>query len=593
MKFSCRHFYRVLLFLWLGAYSGMLCAKTWYVGILAPRGVQAAQQEWQPWLNWLSTQWENETFILVPMKLADAEQMIADNRVNFVLAPQAQFLSMKTGMEMRWLATLNRVDDAQPKAAELVGSALWVRKDGGLHDITQLRGKMIAAVQENAFGGFLLAYKLLYDAQLRENRDYELVFTGYPIDQTLLLLDRKQVDAAIAPLCLMEEMQSQGILDRSQYQLLHPINNQSACAGSTERFPNWSLAALPTVPDALATRLGSLLLQNQPDSLLPGWSPVVASTRVEEILHSIRRHPFQQSVWAGIKDWVAEYKTWVGVVLLFVFLSLLNYAWVSWLAWRRQKQITQAYEQMRAYERMMMQADRLNILGEMASGIAHEINQPVSVIRHYAEGTRYRLEKQKTNAELIPVLDKVIEQVERITQIIENLRKWVRSDRHYQSVAVNISQAVGKSVQFVRMQNNRHSMSIQINIPDDLVLFTVPSVIEQVLVNSLLNCWQQHATQVDIAIRYFDASFLGITITDDAGGFSREQLDFPFVPFRTNKDKGLGLGLVICERLMRVIGGSLLLDNRSDGVAGAIVTLKLPLKENTISQKESTLHDEN
>ena len=80
-----------------------------------------------------------------------------------------------------------------------------------MHDITQLRGKTIAAVQENAFGGFLLAYKLLYDAQLRENRDYELVFTGYPIDQTLLLLDRKQVDAAIAPLCLMEEMQSQGI----------------------------------------------------------------------------------------------------------------------------------------------------------------------------------------------------------------------------------------------------------------------------------------------------------------------------------------------------------------------------------------------
>lgn len=593
MKFSCRHFYRVLLFLWLGAYSGMLCAKTWYVGILAPRGVQAAQQEWQPWLNWLSTQWENETFILVPMKLADVEQMIADNRVNFVLAPQAQFLSMKTGMEMRWLATLNRVDDAQPKAAELVGSALWVRKDGGLHDITQLRGKMIAAVQENAFGGFLLAYKLLYDAQLRENRDYELVFTGYPIDQTLLLLDRKQVDAAIAPLCLMEEMQAQGILDRSQFQLLHPVNNQSACAGSTELFPNWSLAALPNVPDALATRLGSLLLQNQPDSLLPGWAPVVASTRVEEILHSIRRHPFQYSVWAGIKDWVAEYKTWVGVALLFVFLSLLNYAWVSWLAWRRQKQITQAYEQMRAYERMMMQADRLNILGEMASGIAHEINQPVSVIRHYAEGTRYRLDRQKTNAELIPVLDKVIEQVERITQIIENLRKWVKSDRHYQSVAVNICQAVGKSVQFVRMQNNRHSMNIQINIPDDLVLFTVPSVIEQVLVNSLLNCWQQQATQVDIAIRYFDASFLGITITDNAGGFAQEQLDFPFVPFRTNKDQGLGLGLVICERLMRVIGGSLLLDNRSDGVAGAIVTLKLPLKENTISQKESTLHDEN
>lgn len=161
MKFSCRHFFRILLLLWLAAYSGMLSAKTWYVGILAPRGVQAAQQEWQPWLNWLSTQWENETFILVPMQLADAEQMIADKRVNFVLAPQAQFLSMKTGVEMHWLATLNRMDVAQPKAAELVGSAVWVRKDSGLQDIAQLRGKTIAAVQENAFGGFLLGYKIV------------------------------------------------------------------------------------------------------------------------------------------------------------------------------------------------------------------------------------------------------------------------------------------------------------------------------------------------------------------------------------------------------------------------------------------------
>ncbi len=124
-------------------------------------------------------------------------------------------------------------------------------------------------------------------------------------------------------------------------------------------------------------------------------------------------------------------------------------------------------------------------------------------------------------------------------------------------------------------------MNIHINIPADLVLLTVPSVIEQVLVNSLLNCWQQQATQVDMSIRYFEEPFLGITIADNAGGFSQEQLEFPFVPFRTNKEQGLGLGLVICERLMRVIGGSLLLDNRSDGIAGAVVTLKLPLKKHS------------
>src|SRR5690606_5523395 len=125
------------------------------------------------------------------------------------------------------------------------------------------------------------------------------------------------------------------------------------------------------------------------------------------------------------------------------------------------------------------------------------------------------LQKQQTHTELIPVLDKVIEQVERITQIIENLRKWAKSERNDQSVPVNIAQAVAKSVQFVRLQNDRHLMDIHINIPADLVLLTVPSVIEQVLVNSLLNCWQQQATQVDMSIRSFDEPFLGITITDN------------------------------------------------------------------------------
>ncbi len=377
----------------------------------------------------------------------------------------------------------------------------------------------------------------------------------------------------------MEEMHANGMLDSSRFLLLNPVENNSACASSTELFPNWSLAALPGVPDQLVLQMTALLLQPKAEGDVPEWSPLVASTRVEQLLHSLQRHPFQQSVWDSVRGWVAEYKTWVGAALLFVLLTLLNYGWVSWLAWRRQKQLALAYEQMRNYERMMMHADRMNIIGEMASGVAHEINQPISVIRHYAEGSMFRLQKRNDCPELLPVLAKITEQVERITQIIENLRKWVKADRSYQSARVNVWDTVNKSVQFFRLQNEKHPMAIQVHIPRDLTLFTVPSVLEQVLVNSLLNCWQQQAGAVDIFIRWPDEPFIEIVIADDGGGFGQEQLDFPFVPFRSNKEQGLGLGLVICNRLMQAIGGSLLLSNREDGVAGAKVTLKLPLKE--------------
>lgn len=74
-----------------------------------------------------------------------------------------------------------------------------------------------------------------------------------------------------------------------------------------------------------------------------------------------------------------------------LLLLVLNYLWISFQIHRKSKALQQAYREMRHYEQQLVQADRLSILGEMSTGIAHEINQPLSAIRMYVEGVKYHL----------------------------------------------------------------------------------------------------------------------------------------------------------------------------------------------------------
>ncbi|WP_241761984.1 ATP-binding protein [Mannheimia granulomatis] len=92
------------------------------------------------------------------------------------------------------------------------------------------------------------------------------------------------------------------------------------------------------------------------------------------------------------------------------------------------------------------------------------------------------------------------------------------------------------------------------------------------LTNCLLNALQTGASE--IAIRLLpEENSLAIEIEDNGGGFSEAQLAFPFAPFRSDKPYGLGLGLLLCQRLMQSIGGDIALSNGEDG---AKVVLTIP-----------------
>lgn len=127
----------------------------------------------------------------------------------------------------------------------------------------------------------------------------------------------------------------------------------------------------------------------------------------------------------------------IKVGLFFVLLLLvLNYLWISFQIHRKSKALQQAYRETRHYEQQLVQADRLSILGEMSTGIAHEINQPLSAIRMYVEGVKYHLAQLPAEKNTVEILDKVLQQVDRSADIIRNLMNWAKGKKKHQVLSV-------------------------------------------------------------------------------------------------------------------------------------------------------------
>lgn len=547
-----------LVFLLL-LYCSSISAETWRIGILSQRGDSYTRTYWQPWVNWLNNQFIDESFEIVPLRLGEANH---HSDLDFLLTNQSQFFYLNN-QNVRWLATLTSPYATNSEYGS-VGSAIWVNADSSYRRLSDLKKKKLSAVDNDAFGGFLIGLYQFHQAGMRQNRDFSVHFTGFPVDNTIHLLAQRKVDAAIAPVCLLEELEKEGKLVRSDYRLLSPKNSHLPCGSSSELLPNWTLAAMENVPNTLAVQLTNYLLNSQPEHL-PSWTPPFSSFKADLILRQLYRHPQQKSLWRTVQDWILLNKFGLLAVVAFI---LFNLAVLRYQIYRKSKELNLAHREMQQYQQELIQADRLALLGEMSTGFAHELKQPLSAIRMYAEG----LKSQNKDTYQRLILDKLIMQFDRSTKTMQAIRDWVQNRPSCEPQLVILNELIGRVIEFISVEN-RENAQIQLLSEQRYTLKLNTTVLEQVLTNCLLNALQAGSSRVEVRLQAVENE-LKITIEDNGGGFSQTQLDFPFIPFRTDKPQGLGLGLVLCQRLMQSLNGRIELAN---GKSGAKIILTLPM----------------
>ncbi|GAB1438990.1 tetrathionate respiration histidine kinase TtrS [Providencia sp.] len=554
----------------------------WTIGVLALRGPSTTQSHWQPLIDTLNDSIPDERFTLLPLNLDEMREAISDRKIDFLLTNPAQFIQLDNRYHLRWLLSLRSDVEPNSTTRNVIGSLILVRKDSDITEAKNLIGKKVGAISPDAFGGYLLGYKVLRDMGYDAAKDFQMQFLGFPADALLYALRDDSLSAAIVPVCLLENMHSEGLIDKNQFRPLIQHPSSLSCLTSTELYPNWSFAALSDVPDNLVDKVTKTLLSADKTNMR--WGAPASVTQVETLLRDVNQHPQQRQIWQDIVSWTIQNQITISLVGLFFVLLGVNHVWIAFLVRRKSRQLEVAHNRLREQEANLQKAQRLNILGEMASGFAHELNQPLSAIRHYAQGCILRLTKESDSHPLITALTKIDDQAQRGADIIRNLRLWAGKPGHTPDVALSqqsVKQAINHIWQLLRA--DQHYPNTKLIVPEtpDVTLTLPDTLLEQLLSNLVSNSLQAGATVLNFGFHFAQGRFL-LVLQDDAGGMQLEQLKQGITPFATTKKEGLGLGLVICQRLIQSQGGDIRIENNltDDGLNGLRVTLIFNLPNN-------------
>jgi two-component system C4-dicarboxylate transport sensor histidine kinase DctB len=213
---------------------------------------------------------------------------------------------------------------------------------------------------------------------------------------------------------------------------------------------------------------------------------------------------------------------------------------------------------LQAVQQDLVQANRLAILGQVAAGVAHEINQPVATIRAYADNARVFLERGQGmsaahNMANIALL------TERIGTITDELRALSRKGRR-DAEPTPLRPVIEGAVQLLRSRFAGRMETLDIALPPpDLLVMGMRIRLEQVLINLLQNAFEaigDRQTDGRVEVRFEIAGeTVAVTVADNGPGISPEILQSLFTPFNTSKESGLGLGLVISKDIVADYGG--------------------------------------
>lgn len=204
-------------------------------------------------------------------------------------------------------------------------------------------------------------------------------------------------------------------------------------------------------------------------------------------------------------------------------------------------------------------AGRINIAGEMAAGLAHELSQPLTAAGNYLDGCLQRMEKGEWDREKLHKAIKLAHrQTERAGSIINHLKALIRK-RGAEHSLMNINELIQDSIDFLALDISHQSIRVIPHFSDLPPVRASRVEIEQVLLNLIKNAIDSMESlqrrELRLSTRVVESGNILVTVSDTGKGIPLADLDQVFNPFKTSKQNGLGLGLAICRSLVENHGG--------------------------------------
>jgi PAS domain S-box-containing protein len=239
-------------------------------------------------------------------------------------------------------------------------------------------------------------------------------------------------------------------------------------------------------------------------------------------------------------------------------------------------------EQAQRHQAELAHVLRLGTMGEMAAGLAHEINQPLGAVTNYARGSVLRLRSGSVSSEeLLPIMEAIAHESLRAGEIIRRVRDLVRKEPGEQK-PVDVNDLVRESAHFVESDARQHGIRIQLDLSADLRPVMCNGVqIEQVLLNLLRNAVEavQSAAARDgsvVVATTAGRDAMTVSVCDNGVGLPESGADV-FAAFYSTKSDGLGMGLSISRSIIEAHRGRLWATRNPD--RGTTFQFTLPLSD--------------
>ena len=232
-------------------------------------------------------------------------------------------------------------------------------------------------------------------------------------------------------------------------------------------------------------------------------------------------------------------------------------------------------------KREMERLTRASLLGELASALAHEVNQPLAAILSNSQAALRFMDNEQFNVEeLREILEDIVRDDKRAGDVIHSLRAML-TKKEITPEKFHIKDAINEVATILHSELESQQVTLQTDIAADIPEITARRIeIQQVLMNLLLNAEQalndlppkQRVVTVKVKKQ---EGMVSVAVTDNGPGIPGEQLATIFDAFFTTKSESMGMGLAICERIIEAHGGKITAENNAQG--GAVFTITLPV----------------
>ena len=566
-------------------------ATTVHIGVLAYKGADAVQADWLQLRNWLDASIPGHRFVLLDFDQAGLSRAVREQAVDFALTSSGHYVALEHSDGASRIATMKSPWALSPWQS--TGSAIVVRADARWRTLADLAGKHVLAIDPEAFGGYQIAARELLEAGIDPERDFaRLQFVGFPIQKIVRAVAAGQADAGIVRTCLLEQMVRSGEIDAGALRVLAPVTITGfQCQTSSRLYPDWPIATLRHTPAELSKQVSIALLRMPATTDGHSWAVPADYQVVDELFRELKAGPY-----AYLRQWTFEgllrrYWGWLLLILALLIAWAVHTVRVEYLVGRRTLALRAAQEAQRrmAEEAHLRQATldhaaRLTVLGEMASAIAHELNQPLAAIGNFARGMARRIAAGRMEpAPLLDGTNEIVTQSERAAEIIRNIRAFSQK-RPFEQKSINLVEVLGEAV---ALFCGAHPQARVMWQPDAAMgtstVLADPLQIQQVMLNLLKNALDaQHAAghahePIEVQLRSDAGNYL-IAVRDCGCGLKPDQFAHLFEPFFTTKPEGLGLGLSLSKGMAESLGGTLSARANEDNT-GLTVWFSLPKEE--------------